>query len=148
LTPALASGDFQWVLAVSGEGLSTPAVYAECDRLRGGRPVLEPRISDRFMQALRSGDAAAVGAELANDLQEAALSLRPSLRQTLAIGAEYSALGGLVSGSGPTVAFLVADSDKALDLTVALSASGTCQAVHRVSGPVHGARSVDPPRVH
>jgi 4-diphosphocytidyl-2-C-methyl-D-erythritol kinase len=147
LTPALARGDFHWVLAVSGEGLSTPAVYAECDRLRGGRPVLEPRISDRFMQALRSGNAAAVGAELANDLQEAALSLRPSLRQTLAIGAEYSALGGLVSGSGPTVAFLVADSDKALDLTVALSASGTCQAVHRVSGPVHGARSVDPPRV-
>jgi 4-diphosphocytidyl-2-C-methyl-D-erythritol kinase len=147
LTPALARGDFHWVLAVSGEGLSTPAVYAECDRLRGGRPVLEPRISDRFMQALRSGNAAAVGAELTNDLQEAALSLRPSLRQTLAIGAEYSALGGLVSGSGPTVAFLVADSDKALDLTVALSASGTCQAVHRVSGPVHGARSVDPPRV-
>jgi 4-diphosphocytidyl-2-C-methyl-D-erythritol kinase len=148
LTPALARGDFHWVLAVSGEGLSTPAVYAECDRLRGGRPVLEPRISDRFMQALRSGNAVAVGAELTNDLQEAALSLRPSLRQTLAIGAEYSALGGLVSGSGPTVAFLVADSDKALDLTVALSASGTCQTVHRVSGPVHGARSVDPPRVH
>jgi 4-diphosphocytidyl-2-C-methyl-D-erythritol kinase len=147
LTQALARGDFHWVLAVADVGLSTPAVYAECDRLRGDRPVLEPRVSERLMQALGSGDAAAVGRELTNDLQAAALSLRPSLRQTLEIGQEYAALGGLVSGSGPTVAFLVADPDKALDLTVALSASGLCRAVHRVSGPVHGVRSVDPPRV-
>lgn len=147
LTAALARGDLHWVLAVSPEGLSTPAVYAECDRLRGSRPVLEPRISERLMQALGSGVAAAVGRELTNDLQDAALSLRPALRQTLAVGEEYAALGALVSGSGPTVAFLVADSDRALDLTVALSASGLCSAVHRVSGPVHGARSVDPPRV-
>jgi 4-diphosphocytidyl-2-C-methyl-D-erythritol kinase len=147
LTAALARGDLHWVLAVSPEGLSTPAVYAECDRLRGSRPVLEPRISERLMQALGSGVAASVGRELTNDLQDAALSLRPALRQTLAVGEEYAALGALVSGSGPTVAFLVADSDRALDLTVALSASGLCSAVHRVSGPVHGARSVDPPRV-
>jgi 4-diphosphocytidyl-2-C-methyl-D-erythritol kinase len=122
-------------------------VYAECDRLRGERPVLEPRISERLMQALGSGNPAAVGRELTNDLQDAALSLRPALRQTLDLGEEYAALGAIVSGSGPTVAFLVADSDRALDLTVALSASGLCTAVHRVSGPVHGARSVDPPRV-
>jgi 4-diphosphocytidyl-2-C-methyl-D-erythritol kinase len=147
LTPALARGDFHWVLAGSDRGLSTPAVYAECDRLRDGRPVLEPRVSDQMMQALRSGRPASVGAALANDLQPAALSLRPSLRRTLDIGVEYSALGGVVSGSGPTVAFLVADADRALDLAVALSASGTCQSVHRVSGPVHGVRSVDPPRL-
>ena len=147
LTPALARGDFHWVLAGAESGLSTPAVYAECDRLRGGRPVLEPRVSERLMQALRSGHAAAVGAALSNDLQPAALSLRPALRQTLEIGAEYAALGGIVSGSGPTVAFLVADADRALDLTVALSASGTCRSVHRVAGPVHGVRSVDPPRL-
>lgn len=147
LTPALARGDFHWVLAVSAQGLSTPAVYAECDRLRGGRPTLEPRVSDRLMQALRSGDAAAVGRQLSNDLQDAAISLRPALRQTLDVGSEYAALGAVVSGSGPTVAFLVADADKALDLTVALSASGLCQSVHRVAGPVHGVRAMDPPRV-
>lgn len=147
LTPALARGDFHWVLAGSDQGLSTPEVYAECDRLRGSRPVLEPRVSDRLMQALRSGRPAAVGAELSNDLEAAAISLRPGLRQTLDIGAEYAALGGIVSGSGPTVAFLVADAERALDLAVALSASGTCQSVHRVSGPVHGVRSVDPPRL-
>jgi 4-diphosphocytidyl-2-C-methyl-D-erythritol kinase len=147
LTQALARGDFHWVLAVADGGLSTPAVYAECDRLRADRPVLEPRISERLMHALGSGDAEAVGRELSNDLEPAALSLRPALRQTLDIGAEYAALGSIVSGSGPTIAFLVADPDKALDLTVALSASGLCRTVHRVSGPVHGARSVDPPRI-
>jgi 4-diphosphocytidyl-2-C-methyl-D-erythritol kinase len=147
LTQALARGDFHWVLAVADGGLSTPAVYAECDRLRADRQVLEPRISERLMHALGAGDAEAVGRELTNDLQPAALSLRPALRRTLDIGEEYAALGGLVSGSGPTVAFLVADPDSALDLTVALSASGLCRTVHRVSGPVHGARSVDPPRI-
>ena len=76
------------------------------------------------MQALRSGQPAAVGAELANDLEAAAISLRPSLRRTLDLGVEYAALGSIVSGSGPTVAFLVADAERALDLAVALSASG------------------------
>ena len=100
-------------------------------------------MSDRLMQALRSGHAAAVGAELSNDLQPAALSLRPACARPSTIGEEYSALGGIVSGSGPTVAFLVADADRALDLAVALSASGTCQSVQRVvrsgpRGPVRG----------
>ena len=35
LTPVLARGRFEWVVAVADGGLSTPAVYAECDRLRG-----------------------------------------------------------------------------------------------------------------
>lgn len=147
LTPALARGELHWVLALSDQQLSTPAVYAECDRLRGSKVVVEPRVSDQMMHGLRSGDAAVVGAQLANDLQAAALSLRPELVDTLAVGEEYGALGSLVSGSGPTVAFLVSDAEQALDLAVALTASGTCASVQRVSGPVHGARSVDPPRV-
>ena len=147
LTPALARGELHWVLAVSGEQLSTPAVYAECDRLRGRRAVIEPRVSDRMMQGLRRGDAALIGAELVNDLQPAALSLCPSLIETLAVGDDYGALGSVVSGSGPTVAFLVSDAERALDLAVALTASGTCEQVLRVSGPAHGVRSLDPPRV-
>ncbi len=147
LTPALARGELHWVLAVSSEQLSTPAVYAECDRLRGRRAVIEPRVSDRMMQGLRRGDAALIGAELVNDLQPAALSLCPSLIETLAVGDDYGALGSVVSGSGPTVAFLVSDAERALDLAVALTASGTCEQVLRVSGPAHGVRSLDPPRV-
>jgi len=143
LTPALSSGRFHWVLALADGGLSTPAVYAECDRLRAGTYLPEPRLSDGLMAALRSGDAEALGATLSNDLQRAAVSLRPGLGRTLAVGEEYGALGTVVSGSGPTCAFLAAGEEHALDLAVALSASGVCRTVRRADGPVHGARTVD-----
>ncbi len=91
------------------------------------------------MSALRSGDPAAVGAQLSNDLQPAALSLKPVLRRALAAGAEFGALGGIVSGSGPTCAFLAADAERAKDLAIAISGAGVCRAVAQVTGPVPGA---------
>lgn len=147
ITPALARGQYHWVLALSDEGLSTPAVYAEFDRLTAGRALAEPRVDDDVMQALRSGDAVALGQALHNDLQPAARSLRPDLGDVLDVGLEYGALGGVVSGSGPTVAFLVRDHEHALDLSVALTASGACANVKRAHGPVHGARVGDLPRL-
>lgn len=147
LTPALARGQYHWVLALSEDGLSTPHVYAEFDRLTSGRVRTEPRISDRLMQALRSGDGGALGVALQNDLQASACSLRPGLCDLVDIGREYGALGGLVSGSGPTVAFLVRDNEHALDLSVALTASGACENVKRVHGPVPGARVCEPVRL-
>ncbi|HSR24074.1 MAG TPA: 4-(cytidine 5'-diphospho)-2-C-methyl-D-erythritol kinase [Candidatus Eisenbacteria bacterium] len=143
LTPALGRGRFEWVLAVADGGLSTPKVYAECDRLRAGRVLPEPRVTEALMTALRAGDAVALGQALQNDLQPAACNLRPQLRQTLEVGDEYGALGSLVSGSGPTVAFLARDSEHALDIAVALSASGACRAVKRAHGPVPGARVLE-----
>jgi len=143
LTPALARGTYHWVVAMSGSGLSTPAVYRECDRLREGREISNPRTSDSLLQALRAADARGVGDFLTNDLQAAACSLRPALRLVLDVGEEYGALGGIVSGSGPTVVFLVEDEERALDLTVALSASGVVSSVLRAYGPVHGARVVE-----
>ncbi len=144
LTPALARGEYHWVLALSGDELSTPSVYAECDRLRLGRPVPEPAVTPAMMQALRSGDAVALGTQMTNDLQPAALHLLPNLERVLEVGSGEGALGSLVSGSGPTVAFLVADSEAALDLSVALTAAGVCDRVARVTGPVSGARLVEP----
>jgi 4-diphosphocytidyl-2-C-methyl-D-erythritol kinase len=142
LTPVLARGRFHWVVAIADGGLSTPAVYAECDRLRGGTPVPEPRVADALMAALRTGDADALGASLHNDLQAAACSLRPSLRETLETGAQAGALGSLVSGSGPSVVFLARSPEHAIDIAVALSATGTCRSVRRAHGPVAGARVV------
>jgi 4-diphosphocytidyl-2-C-methyl-D-erythritol kinase len=43
LTSALSRGTYHWVLALSTHGLSTPAVYAECDRLRTGLEIVEPQ---------------------------------------------------------------------------------------------------------
>jgi 4-diphosphocytidyl-2-C-methyl-D-erythritol kinase len=143
LTPALSRGNYHWVLALSGQGLSTPAVYQECDRLREGLDIASPQVSDSMMQALRAGDPVALGAALSNDLQAAACSLRPALRLVLDVGRDYGALGSIVSGSGPTVAFLVEDEEKSMDLTVALSSSGVVAGVVRASGPVHGARVIE-----
>ena len=94
------------------------------------------------MTALRSGDPAQVGPLLTNDLQPAALSLRPDLRRALAAGREHGALGAIVSGSGPTCAFLASDAARARELAVALTGSGICRAVIRASGPVPGAAIV------
>jgi 4-diphosphocytidyl-2-C-methyl-D-erythritol kinase len=143
ITPVLARGSYLWVLAFSPQGLSTQAVYQECDRLRTGLEIARPVANDAMLVALRNGDAAALGKSLSNDLQAAACSLRPALRLVLDVGYEYGALGSIVSGSGPTVAFLVADEERALDLTVALSASGVVAGVARASGPTHGARIVE-----
>jgi 4-diphosphocytidyl-2-C-methyl-D-erythritol kinase len=88
---------------------------------------------------LRSGDPAAVGPLLSNDLQPAAVSLRPELRRTLATGREYGALGAIVSGSGPTCAFLAADAARARELAVSLTSAGVCRGVVRVKGPAGGA---------
>jgi 4-diphosphocytidyl-2-C-methyl-D-erythritol kinase len=141
LTAALVSGRYHWVLAFATGGLSTPEVYATCDRLRAARSgsVAEPALSGPLMAALRSGDAAAVGEQLSNDLQAAAVSLRPELRRALAAGQELGAVGALVSGSGPTCMFLAASAARARDLAVSLTGTGVCRAVALATGPAPGA---------
>ena len=145
LSPALAKGRFDWVLVPATEGLSTPEVYAHLDSLRAHpdiRPA--PRVPDVdpvLLHALRAGDPVALAETMRNDLQAAALAMRPDLRDVLELAeSEPSSLGGIVSGSGPTVAFLTADAESALELQVTLSAAGY-QALH-VHGPVAGARIV------
>jgi 4-diphosphocytidyl-2C-methyl-D-erythritol kinase len=146
LSPALAQGHFEWVLALPNGGLSTPEVYAELDRHRA-RHALDiaparrtPTVGTDVLQALRAGDARALADALLNDLQAPAIHLQPELGDILEIGENNGALAGVVSGSGPTVAFLVTDRDAALDLQIALSAA-RLHAV-RVTGPVHGARVI------
>jgi 4-diphosphocytidyl-2-C-methyl-D-erythritol kinase len=146
LSPALAQGTFHWVLALADDGLSTPQVYAELDRHRERHvhdiaPAPEqPMVDVEVLQALRAGDAHQLAEYLYNDLQAPALHLQPSLAATLELGELQGALAGLVSGSGPTVAFLAADHDSAIDLQVALSASRLTAL--RATGPVHGARVI------
>jgi 4-diphosphocytidyl-2-C-methyl-D-erythritol kinase len=142
LTPVLTRSSFWWVFALAEGGLSTPAVYAECDRLRAGSVVAPPMLSGPLMSALRSGDANDLAKNLSNDLERPAVSLRPGLSRVLGLGEEYAALRAIVSGSGPTCAFLARDGEHALDLSVALSSSGLCRTVVRAVGPVPGAALV------
>lgn len=145
ITPVLTRGKYSWVFAMSDRGLSTPAVYGAFDRLNAGRPVPHPEASPTLMKALRSGSSVDLGLALRNDLQPAAISLRPNLERLLELGRECGALGSMVSGSGPTCAFLVEDEDSALDLVAALSGSGECSRVVRASSPAPGARIIGSP---
>jgi 4-diphosphocytidyl-2-C-methyl-D-erythritol kinase len=146
LSPALAKGQYQWVLAVADFGLSTPAVYQELDRHRDrhARDIfpaeVQPTVDAHVLQALRAGDPHMLAEALHNDLQAPALHLEPSLSAVLELGEKNGALAGVISGSGPTVAFLAADLDSALELQIALSAARLT--VVRATGPVHGARLV------
>lgn len=139
LTPLEVGGTFHWVFAVADGGLSTPAVYREFDRLTEGTDVPEPQASPVLLDALRTGDAAALAKALGNDLQAAALSLRPALAATLGAGTAAGALAALVSGSGPTTAFLTRDRESADAVAGALLASGTCRAVRIADSPAPGA---------
>jgi len=146
LSPALAKGEFHWVLALRDDGLSTPAVYRALDEHREryradiAPAPTTPVVEANVLQALRAGDPDLLADCLHNDLQAPAMRLQPALASTLEIGEKAGALAGLVSGSGPTVAFLVADRDTALEVQVELSAAGLVAV--RAAGPVHGARVV------
>lgn len=139
LTPLAVGGTLHWVFAVAEGGLSTPAVYGEFDRLTAGTDVPEPEAAPELLAALKSGDATALASALSNDLQPAALSLRPSLTETLEAGTAAGALAALVSGSGPTTAFLVKDAEAAEVVASALMASGTCRQVRVAEAPAVGA---------
>ncbi|MEU0584876.1 4-(cytidine 5'-diphospho)-2-C-methyl-D-erythritol kinase [Streptomyces sp. NPDC006132] len=139
LTPLEVGGAFHWVFAMAGRGLSTPAVFREFDRLGEGTDIPEPVASQELLAALAKGDPDALAAAVSNDLQPAALSLFPELAGTLATGRAAGALAALVSGSGPTTAFLVRDPESAAAVAQALVASGTCRTVRTASGPAPGA---------
>jgi 4-diphosphocytidyl-2-C-methyl-D-erythritol kinase len=145
ISPVLARGQTHWVLGIAPTGLSTPAVYAELDRLREEGRVpdgTELPPADAVLAALRSGPPAALAAALANDLQAPAVSLRPELRRALRAASDARALAALVSGSGPTIAALAEDADGAVRLAAELAGQGVFRTVRAVHGPVPGARLV------
>lgn len=142
--PVSCAGTCWWVVLHATEGLSTPAVYREFDRLNADKPVPEPAIPAALLTALAAGDIAALGAAMSNDLQDSALDLRPELREALAAGRRASALGALVSGSGPSCLFLVGDRAGAHELAAALEAEGW-GATLVAPGAVEGAHVVGDP---
>ena len=145
LATVLARTTFHWVLAFAAGGLSAGAVFTEIDRLRNaGKP---PRLDDPepLLAALAAGDPDELAPLLGNDLQAAAISLDPGLRRTLHAGTEAGALAGIVSGSGPTCAFLCSTAAAAVDVGTQLAGAGVCRTVRVASGPVQGARVVPAP---
>jgi 4-diphosphocytidyl-2-C-methyl-D-erythritol kinase len=101
----LCRGAFHWVVGMSDEPMSTPAVYRTFDEI-GSPTAMEP---DVVLQALRTDDAEVLGAALHNDLEAAVFHVRPALRDARDAMLEAGALGAVVSGSGPTVIALAED---------------------------------------
>jgi 4-diphosphocytidyl-2-C-methyl-D-erythritol kinase len=142
VNPVLAPGNaWHWVVAVADSGLSTPEVYAELDRLRsiGAAPPASGS-TDELMAALRQRDPTVLAKWLSNDLEAAALSMRPGLRRTLDAGLAAGALAALVSGSGPTCVFLALDGAHAIEIASDLADREVCRTVQVAHGPVPGAR--------
>lgn len=108
----LTRGEYHWVVGMSQGTLSTADVYRTFDDI--GHPSdMEP---DAVLQALRTGDAEALGAALHNDLEQAAFHVRPDLRDARDQFLEAGALGAVVSGSGPTMLALARDATHAMEL--------------------------------
>ena len=142
VTPIMTRGSYHWVFALAEDGLSTPAVFRRFDELAGaGEPAVRD-VPEALTAALRAGDARALADSLDNDLQAAALDLRPELAEVIAVAEEAGALRAIVSGSGPTIAALVEDPGSAQRVSRALKASGLVAGVLRADAPVSGARVV------
>ena len=138
LTPLPSSGTFTWVLALAVQGLSTASVFATFDQL----PELFAPVSlDGLLAGLANGDAKIVGANLVNDLQTAAICLRPELGETLAAGRRLpGVLGAVLCGSGPTCAFLCDSPASAKSVAETLSSLPQVSGTRITTSPAPGAR--------
>ena len=142
VTPIMTRGSYHWVFALAEQGLSTPAVFRRFDVLPGaGEPAVRD-VPEALTAALRAGDVRALADSLHNDLQAAAIDLRPELARVISVAEEAGALRAIVSGSGPTIAALVEDAGGAQRVSRALKASGLVAGVLRADAPVAGARVV------
>jgi 4-diphosphocytidyl-2-C-methyl-D-erythritol kinase len=143
LTRVPTAGPLWWVFALAEGGISAGEAYRELDRQRAdGTAPPAADAPDALLSALADGDLDRIAGALRNDLQPVALHLRPGLAETLAAGQAAGALAGLVSGSGPTCAFLCADAAAADAVAAELLAAGVCRAAPVAAGPAAGASVV------
>ncbi len=140
VTPVDDRGTWWWVVVPSDTGLPTPEVYRHFDKMFPDAPS-QPVPADALLEAIATGDTWALADALHNDLEAAAVDLRPELGRLIERGEEAGALRGLVSGSGPTCVFLCGSADHARSLAADLSGAGH-PVVLAANGPVSGAHLV------
>lgn len=131
LTPIETTGVLHWVLVPANYGLSTPEVYRTLDEIR---PIAETRDPMPLVAALRAGNPLEIAPLLHNDLQQAALHLRPELQETIDALEAAGALRAMVSGSGPTILALAENADEATRIAEECGGIAT-------SGPSEGAHT-------
>lgn len=109
--PLPAPAQFGAVLIEGERGLDTAAVYREADALGLGRERAELDSLGAGLRAAAASGASPLeyGELLVNDLEQAALSLQPGIREALDALREAGAARALVTGSGPTAVGLFED---------------------------------------
>ncbi len=141
VTPLLDEATRWWVVVPARTGLSTPAVYRHFDALRPDAPA-EVAVPEEVMSALTDPDNRVLAAALGNDLEAAAIDLRPELGELIEAGERAGALRGIISGSGPTCLFLCSDRGSADRVRTALLDGGQAR-VFVALGPVSGTHVVE-----
>ncbi|MFM7014162.1 MAG: 4-(cytidine 5'-diphospho)-2-C-methyl-D-erythritol kinase [Actinomycetota bacterium] len=111
LSPIETSGTLHFVVTPNPVGLATPLVYKQLDlmRIEEGIDVsalAPPTLSRSLLKAVADANPEALAPLMANDLERAALRLRPELRSVLEAGEEAGALRSMISGSGPSIVHL------------------------------------------
>ncbi len=112
LTPLTLKGKLHIVLIPSEGQLSTPVVYNHLDELRENAdliPETAPTRPTELIEALEAGNVDEIAKLAHNDLQWAALSLKPELQEIIDRAKASGALTAMVSGSGPTVFAIARD---------------------------------------
>jgi 4-diphosphocytidyl-2-C-methyl-D-erythritol kinase len=133
--PVPPPGEHAVILVPQDRGLSTAEVYAEADKLGTERSEAElDAFRRKLHDATLEGDSPLSYTELlVNDLQEAALSLRPEIAPVLEALTQAGAAHAMVTGSGPTAVGLFADRRAALAGAASLSGLDPI-----VTGPLRG----------
>lgn len=115
------------VLVPAEVGLATADVFRKAESMGLPREAVDP--SDLFELAQQPAER--IAERLENDLQPAALRLRPELQQTIDALLANGALGAQVSGSGPTVFGIFTDDDAALSAAARIPAAITTRTAVR-----------------
>lgn len=141
VTPVRDEATRWWVVVPAGRGLCTPRVYRHFDELCPGAPE-EVTVPEELMAALEDPDSRRLADALRNDLEPAAIDLRPELGELIEEGERAGALRGIISGSGPTCLFLCADRPSADRVRTALLRAGRARVLVAL-GPVAGTHVVE-----
>ncbi len=141
VTPMLDEATRWWVVVPARTGLSTPSVYRHFDELCPDAPD-EVRVPENLLAALADPDNRVLAAALSNDLEPAAIDLRPELGELIEEGERAGALRGMISGSGPTCVFLCSDRGSADRVRTALLDAGHPRVLVTL-GPVSGTHVVE-----
>ena len=133
--PVPPPGEHALILVPREPGLSTAEVYAEADKLGSERSEAElDAIRRKLHDATLEGASPLAYTELlVNDLQPAALSLRPEIAGAMEALTESGAAYAMVTGSGPTAVGLFADRGAAFAAAASLTGLGAI-----VTGPLRG----------